>query len=449
VIEPAAGPLEGQVALVTGAGQGVGRHVALELGAQGVAVALAALSVEDLDEVAAEVEASGGQALVVPSDVTDPGSVQSMVGRVEGSLGPVDLLVTAAERPGPAFEFLNGDPDQWWRVVEGALRGPALCAYYVLKRMVPRRRGRIVNVLGDWSLGPAPVLSELACSEAAVLRLTDSLALASWSYGVSIFAVSAGRAAIEAGPDPEEETVTRVPAGLQEAGRLVSELATGSADRLTGRFFRVGDDLQELVRRSDQVEAEDCLQLRLLQLQPALEETPAVRAVPAAPAVWEISRTPESPAESVAFGKEREPAESPGAEDSGEAVEPPGSGVQPAPDGSPPTNLPPAGGRTTPSTEHVLPPPGDGRLGGAHPEAAESAASGEAAQQHVEQAAESPKAAEAHEPEAEPEPAVSPAPEESNGSEEPQAGAQPKEAASKGAADRDSHEAAPPDRVEP
>jgi hypothetical protein len=266
---------------------------------------------------------------------------------------------------------------------------------------------------------------------------------------VSIFAVRAGRAAIEAGPDPEEETVTRVPAGLQEAGRLVSELATGSADRLTGRFFRVGDDLQELVRRADQVEAEDCLQLRLLQLQPALEETPAVRAVPAAPAVWEISRTPESPAESVAFGKEREPAESPGAEDSGEAVEPPGSGVQPAPDGSPPTNLPPAGGRTTPSTEHVLPPPGDGRLGGAHPEAAESAASGEAAQQHVEQAAESPKAAEAHEPEAEPEPAVSPAPEESNGSEEPQAGAQPKEAASKGAADRDSHEAAPPDRVEP
>jgi 3-oxoacyl-[acyl-carrier protein] reductase len=436
VIEPAAGPLEGQVALVTGAGQGVGRHVALELGAQGVAVALAALSVEDLDEVAAEVEASGGQALVVPSDVTDPGSVQSMVGRVEGSLGPVDLLVTAAERPGPAFEFLNGDPDQWWRVVEGALRGPALCAYYVLKRMVPRRRGRIVNVLGDWSLGPAPVLSELACSEAAVLRLTDSLALASWSYGVSIFAVSAGRAAIEAGPDPEEETVTRVPAGLQEAGRLVSELATGSADRLTGRFFRVGDDLQELVRRSDQVEAEDCLQLRLLQLQPApLEETPAVGAVLAAPAVWEISRRPESPAESLAFEKEREPAESPGAEDSGEAVEPPGSGIQPAPDGSPPTNLPPAGERTTPSTEHV--------------EAAESAASGEAEQQRVKEAAESPKAAEAREPEAEPEPAGSPAPEESNGSEKPQAGAQPKEAASKGAADRDSHEAAPPDRVEP
>jgi NAD(P)-dependent dehydrogenase (short-subunit alcohol dehydrogenase family) len=249
----------------------VGRQVALDLGAQGMAVALAAVSVEDLDEVAAELEASGGQALVVPSDVTDRDSVQSLVGRVEGSLGPVDLLVTVAERRGPAVEFLSGDPDGWWRVVEGAFRGPALCAYYVLKRMVPRRRGRIVNVLGEWSLGPAPVLSELACSEAAVLRLTDSLALASWSYGVSVFAVSAGRAAIEAGPD-SEEAVVREPAGLRATGRMVSELAGGCADRLTGRFIRAGDDLQDLVRRSDQVEAEDCLQLRLLDLQPAPPE---------------------------------------------------------------------------------------------------------------------------------------------------------------------------------
>lgn len=266
--EPPAAPLEGQVALVTGAGHWLGRQVALDLGMHGMAVALAAVSVEDLDEVAAEVEAAGGQALVVPSDVTDPESVRSLVGRVEGGLGPVELLVTAAERPGPPVEFLGGDPEQWWQVVEGSLRGAALCAYYVLKRMVPRRRGRIVNMLSDWSLGPAPIFSELACSEAAVVRLTDSLALASWSYGVSVFAVSAGRVTIERGPDPEDEALAGEPAGLKAAGRLVSELATGSADRLTGRFIRVGDDLQDLVRRSEQVETEDCLQLRLLQLGP-------------------------------------------------------------------------------------------------------------------------------------------------------------------------------------
>jgi NAD(P)-dependent dehydrogenase (short-subunit alcohol dehydrogenase family) len=273
VTEPPAAPLEGQVALVTGAGHGVGRQVALELGASGMAVALAALSVDDLDEVAAELEATGGQALVIPSDVTDRASVQSLVGRVEGGLGPVDLLVTVAESPGPAVEFLSGDPDDWWRAVEVGLRGSALCAHYVLKRMVPRRRGRIVNVLGDWSLGPAPVFSQVACSEAGVLRLTDSLALASWTYGVSVFAVSAGRAAIEAGPDPDEEAIPRGPDGLEVTGRLVSELATGCADRLTGRFIRAQDDLQELIRRADEIEASDCLQLRLLELaEPPSEE---------------------------------------------------------------------------------------------------------------------------------------------------------------------------------
>jgi NAD(P)-dependent dehydrogenase (short-subunit alcohol dehydrogenase family) len=323
----------------------VGRRVALDLGAQGMAVALAAVSVEDLDEVAAELEATGGQALVVPSDVTDRDSVQSMVGRVEGSLGPVDLLVTVAEPRGPAVEFLSGDPDQWWRVVEGALRGPALCAHYALKRMVPRRRGRIVNVLGEWSLGAAPVLSELACSEAAVLRLTDSLALASWTYGISVFAVSAGRAAIEAGPDPDEGGVAGAPAGLQLAGQLVSELASGRADRLTGRFIRVGDDLAELVRRSDQVEAEDCLQLRLLELQPAppeelaagpesadreIESEPPEAPEPAPSQEADSPRSvdeaepaaSEEEAESAESEVQPEPAESPASDRQPEAAEP-------------------------------------------------------------------------------------------------------------------------------
>jgi 3-oxoacyl-[acyl-carrier protein] reductase len=268
VTEPVAAPLEGQVALVTGAGQGVGRQVALELGARGMAVALAAVSVEDLDEVAAELEANGGQALVVPSDVTDRASVQSLIGRVEGGLGPVDLLVTVAEGRGPALEFLASDPDAWWRALEVGLRGPALCSYYLLKRMMPRRRGRIVNLVGDWSLGPAPLFSEVACAEAALLRLTDSLALAAWTGGVSVFAVSAGRVAIEASPLVEGEAVERAPEGLQETGRLVAQLADGCADGLTGRFIHVDDDLEELLRRSDEVEADDLLQLRLLRLQP-------------------------------------------------------------------------------------------------------------------------------------------------------------------------------------
>jgi NAD(P)-dependent dehydrogenase (short-subunit alcohol dehydrogenase family) len=261
--------LEGQVALVTGADRGLGRRIALELAAGGMAVALAALSVDELDEVAAEVEAAGGQALVVPGDVTDRASVQSFVARVEGGLGPVDLLVNGAGGRNAPGEFLSTEPDDWWSAVEAGLRGTALCSYYVMKRMVPRRRGRIVNLVGDPALGPSPIGSEAACSDAATLRLTDSLALAAWPQGISVFALSPGRIGGSADQEPDEDEAAEIEDRLLAASGLVIALASGRADRLTGRFIHVQDDLEELVGRADEVEIGDLLQLRLQRLQPA------------------------------------------------------------------------------------------------------------------------------------------------------------------------------------
>jgi NAD(P)-dependent dehydrogenase (short-subunit alcohol dehydrogenase family) len=281
VTAPAAGSVAGQVALVTGADQGFGRQVALELGARGMAVALAALSVEELDEVAAEVEASGGQALVVPGDVTDSASVQSFVASAEGWLGPLDLLVNGIGGCDSPSEFLFTSPEDWWGAVEARLRGTALCSYYVLQRMMPRRRGRIVNLVGDPALGPSPLCSEVACSEAAVLRLTDSLALAAWPYAVSVFAINPGREEAGSGMDPDgdDEAEAEVEDRYQVAGRLVAELASGRADRLSGRLIHVHDDLQELVDRADEIQAADLLQLRLQRLQPVpAGETPAEEA---------------------------------------------------------------------------------------------------------------------------------------------------------------------------
>jgi NAD(P)-dependent dehydrogenase (short-subunit alcohol dehydrogenase family) len=265
----------GQVALVTGADQGFGRQAALELSSRGMAVALAAVSVEQLDEVAAEVEASGGQALVVPGDVTDPASVQSFVASAEGWLGPLDLLVNGVGGCDSPSEFIFTEPDDWWKAVEASLRGTALCSYYVLQRMVPRRRGRIVNLVGETALGPSPLCSEVACSEAAVLRLTDSLALAAWPHAISVFAISPGREEAGPGPDPDDDDEAAAEDRHLLAGRLVAELATGRADRLSGRLIHVQDDLQELVARADEIQAADLLQLRLQRLQPPPAEEPA------------------------------------------------------------------------------------------------------------------------------------------------------------------------------
>jgi hypothetical protein len=117
----------------------------------------------------------------------------------------------------------------------------------------------------------------VACSEAAVLRLTDSLALAAWPYAVSVFAINPGREEAGSGMDHgDDEAVAEVEDRYQVAGRLVAELASGRADRLSGRLINVHDDLQELVDRADEIQAADLLQLRLQPLQPVpADETPA------------------------------------------------------------------------------------------------------------------------------------------------------------------------------
>jgi NAD(P)-dependent dehydrogenase (short-subunit alcohol dehydrogenase family) len=119
----------------------------------------------------------------------------------------------------------------------------------------------------------------VACSEAAVLRLTDSLALAAWPHSISVFAINPGREEAGAGLDSESDDEGEVEDRYLGAGRLVAELASGRADRLSGRLIHVQDDLEELVSRADEIQAADLLQLRLQRLQPApAEEAPGEEA---------------------------------------------------------------------------------------------------------------------------------------------------------------------------
>jgi NAD(P)-dependent dehydrogenase (short-subunit alcohol dehydrogenase family) len=254
--------LSGQVALVTGGGRGIGRQITLELGARGVAVALVARSIDQLDEVAAQVEEAGGRALVTPGDVTDRLAVEGIVARVEGELGPIDLLVNNAGAGVPS-EFLKTDPDDWWRTIEVNLRGPALFCHYVLRRMVIRRRGRIVNVASGAAVRPTPLGSEYACSKAAVLRLTDCLAEMAWEHQISVFAVSPGLVRTDLTRSGFEEAPLSDWAPIEKIGHLVADLATGRADRLSGRFIHVHDDLGELIAHASEIEREDLHQLRM------------------------------------------------------------------------------------------------------------------------------------------------------------------------------------------
>jgi hypothetical protein len=133
-------PARGRVALVTGRRRGLGRAVALALGAAGCAVAVTGRTAEHLD---ATVGALAGRGLALPGDATDRSAVEQAVRRTTAELGPVDLLVANAGRFATGGPVWESDPDDWWRDVEVNLRGPLLAFSAVLPGMVERGHGHV------------------------------------------------------------------------------------------------------------------------------------------------------------------------------------------------------------------------------------------------------------------------------------------------------------------
>jgi 3-oxoacyl-[acyl-carrier protein] reductase len=257
--------LSDQVAIVTGAGRGIGRAISLALAGAGARVALAARSREQLDETAALIQRAGGQAIAIPTDVADGLAVEQMVTMTVQQFGPPDLLVNNAGLANKEAAVWELAADEWWRVLEVNVRGPFLCARAVLPSMLARQSGRIINVASNGGGRPMPTASAYSVSKAALLRLTDCLAAMVVGRGVSIFGISPGLVHTEMTDTvslfkdiPEAEW-----APPERAAELCAFLATGAADRLSGRYIHVADDVRDMLRRIDEIEANDWYTLRL------------------------------------------------------------------------------------------------------------------------------------------------------------------------------------------
>jgi NADP-dependent 3-hydroxy acid dehydrogenase YdfG len=198
--------LDGQTAIVTGAGRGIGRGVALALAAEGAAVVLAARTRRELADVAAAVRERGGRALAVPTDVTSPEAVDALVEQTVAELGRVDVLVTAAGVA--SFGPLAGTkPGDWEPMLAVNLRGAMLCCRAVLPPMLRQRRGTIINVASIAARRPIAGTAVYSATKAGLVAFSQVLAEELRADGVRVGVVVLGAVdtplwdSIPGGPD--------------------------------------------------------------------------------------------------------------------------------------------------------------------------------------------------------------------------------------------------------
>jgi NAD(P)-dependent dehydrogenase (short-subunit alcohol dehydrogenase family) len=271
--------LQDQVAVVTGAGRGIGRAIALQMAAAGARVALVARSVDQLEETARLITDAGGTALVVPTDVTDENAVRIMEQHVEAELGAVDILVNNAGSFFAIGPIWQTDPAQWWRDMTINVLGVYLCCRELVPDMIEQGHGRIINLIGGGTAGPLPYGSGYGTSKAAVMRFTETLAAEVKDYNIKVFAMGPGlvRTAMteyQLESEAGQEWLPRIHQAFQDgvdvppeaAGKLAVELASGRFDALHGRAVSVGFDHEAMEANVETILARDLYTLRLNRL---------------------------------------------------------------------------------------------------------------------------------------------------------------------------------------
>jgi 2,3-dihydro-2,3-dihydroxybenzoate dehydrogenase len=240
--------LQGKVALVTGASQGIGPEIARILGQQGMLVAMNARS-EKVEQAAEALRLEGIQAIAIRGDVSQRADVDRMIERTEQELGPLWLLVNNAGvlRTGPTAELSEEDWDTCFNV---DAKGVFLCSQAAIRRMMPRRAGRIVNVSSVAGVIVRTAQIAYCSAKAAVNHFSRCLAVEMAPYGITVNCLCPGmtwtdmleKSAAARGLDLEA-MVALIPAGKmadpQDHAHLVAYFASEEAKHVTGQIVSV------------------------------------------------------------------------------------------------------------------------------------------------------------------------------------------------------------------
>jgi NAD(P)-dependent dehydrogenase (short-subunit alcohol dehydrogenase family) len=187
--------LKDKVAIVTGGGQGIGKAIALAFAAEGAGVVVAARNLANLERTAAEITSKGGKAKAVQTDVTIEAQIERMVADTVKQFGKVDILVNNSGIGGPTCPVADLKLEDWMEVLQIDLTGSMLCSKHVLKYMIPRKSGVIINIAaeggraGDGKSG-YPMRTPYCCSKMGIIGLTESVSVEVGQYGIRVNAIS-------------------------------------------------------------------------------------------------------------------------------------------------------------------------------------------------------------------------------------------------------------------
>ena len=243
--------------LITGAGRGIGKRLALGFAQAGARVGLLARSQAQIDLAKLEIEQAGGTALRIRADVRDLEQMSAAVDRMRAVFGGVEVLIHAAGVQGPIGPLLTTTPKQWEETVEINLFGTANACRAVLPQMIERRSGKIIVLGGGGSAYTRPNFTAYAAAKTAVVRLVECLADEVRDHNVQVNCMAPGAAyshmtdeVLHAGEERagrreiEDAEKVRITGGIppEKQVQLAMFLASDRSNHISGKLIHVNDD---------------------------------------------------------------------------------------------------------------------------------------------------------------------------------------------------------------
>jgi NAD(P)-dependent dehydrogenase (short-subunit alcohol dehydrogenase family) len=228
------GPLAGQVAIVTGAGRGIGRAIALKLASQGAKVAALARSLDQLQETVSQIQQCGGEAIAISVDISELEAVEAAFKQVAEQWSRINILVNNAGITG--FGVLaNSDPVKWRRIVEVNVFGTYYCCRTAIPYLLQQGQGKIINLGSDSSYVGYPLFSAYAASKHGVVGLTKSLSEELKQQNIQVNAVCP--AFVDTDLTPKAFRDDSIP--TDQIAEVVSFLASPGMNSITGECLKV------------------------------------------------------------------------------------------------------------------------------------------------------------------------------------------------------------------